>query len=102
MSLKVLTFASERWLTSPSEAFENMTTEELRRNVGVRSKGSGTYLVNIIYRGRVYYCYSHNSLAYDRLSVFDITTERYNAYGYTYKQALQAFYNECKRKNYLG
>lgn len=78
-----------------------MTTEELRNKVTVRWQGYGTYKVTIEYRRKFYTCYSHNSIAYDRLNCGDDTSERADRGG-TYKEALQAFYTECKRGNHLG
>lgn len=79
-----------------------MTLKELWDKVIVQSRGSGQYEVKIIYRRKWYRCTSNNSLAYDSLpklcgsgcwddSNLPMTT----------KQALQAFYDECKRKNCL-
>lgn len=77
-----------------------MTTEQLEKRVSYQWKGYGNYKIYIEYRGKVYTCYSHNSLAIDRINKCeygDNTVE--SIYGYTYKEALQSLYNECKRNN---
>lgn len=78
-----------------------MNTEELRRHITIQWKGYGTYKVTIEYRGETYSCTSHNSLAYDRINNADTYIDGVSAYGYTYKQALLSFYDECKRANNL-
>lgn len=71
-----------------------MTEQQLRERVDVHHSYSyGVYEVTIEYRGKKYHCRSNNSLAYDGLDT--------GAYGITSKQAYQAFYDECKRKNNL-
>ena len=76
-----------------------MNTEQLASRTTVQWCGHGSYRVTIIYQGRQYHCRSNNSLAYDRLSsdVSPLTVEC----DYTLRQALNAFYQECKRKNNL-
>lgn len=75
-----------------------MTTRELENMVSVMSRGCSSFIVRIIdkYGGVRMRCESHNSLAYDRIHE-DIPAKSVSC-GYTYKQALQAFYDECKRK----
>lgn len=75
-----------------------MNTEELRRRITIQWKGYGSYKVTIEYRGKSYSCTSHNSLAYDRINTNSVDY-RITCYSYTYKGALQALYNECKRCN---
>lgn len=71
-----------------------MTTQELQNHiVAIRWNGCGAFKVTIEYRNKNYSCHSHNYTAYDAY--------RGSKNGYTYKQALQAFYNECKTLNYL-
>ena len=71
-----------------------MTTQELQDHiVSIRWNGYGAYRVTIEYRNNFYSCHSHNSMAYDAY--------RGSNNGYTYKQALQAFYDECKTLNNL-
>lgn len=77
-----------------------MTTQDLIGRVTIQWKGYGSYNVTIEYRGKFYYCTSHNSLAYDRIKNSAVE-DRVEAYGYTYKQAFRSFYNECKRANNL-
>lgn len=77
-----------------------MNTEELRRHITIQWKGYGSYKVIIKYRGKFYYCTSHNSLAYDRITGYaDEVPDRAVRNFYTYKGALQALYDECKRAN---
>lgn len=77
-----------------------MTTQELRKRITIQWKGYGSYKVTIEYRGKLYSCTSHNSLAYDRIKSSDVE-DNVESYGYTYKQACLSFYNECKRNNDL-
>lgn len=72
-----------------------MTYKELQyKIVSIHIAGSGSYKVTIEYRNKVYSCVSNNSMAYDAFRNDD------HSY-YTDKQALMAFYNECKRVNNL-
>lgn len=72
-----------------------MTQKELElKFVSIKLAGSGSYRVTIEYRNHTYSCISNNSLAYDAWRNDD------HSY-YTEKQALQALYDECKRKNGL-
>jgi len=70
-----------------------MTQEELRGKVDVTWKGYGNYRVRIDYRNRYYTGYAHDSQMWDTLNGAKC--------GYTFKQALQYFWNECKRQNNL-
>jgi len=71
-----------------------MTTRELLDHiVSVRWNGCGAFKVTIKYRNEIYSCHSHNFKAYDAY--------RGSKSSYTYKQSLQAFYNECKTLNNL-
>lgn len=80
-----------------------MTTKELEQKVKYHWKGYGTYLIKIEYRNDNYECTSHNTLAVDRITGSDDWNSEYEVHcGYTYKQALEALYDECKRKNRLG
>lgn len=79
-----------------------MTTQQLRERVEVVRKGYCTYYVMIKYRGHVYSCFSNNSLAYDRIQAYDEYSLRAVPVCYTYKGALESFYDECKRINRLG
>lgn len=71
-----------------------MTTKQLLERVSVRWAGTGTYQVYITYCGREYTCRSNNSLAWDCLRYDDTSY-------YTHRQALHAFWDECKRVNNL-
>lgn len=63
---------------------------------------SGQFMIQIEYRGKRYGCRSNNTLAYDRYKNSDyFLSDKQSMYGYTYKQALLAMYEECKRKNNL-
>lgn len=79
-----------------------MTTVQLSEKVKVNWIGYGTYRVEIEYKGKRYTCTSHNSLAKDRLSDHEYISDRTEKSGYTYRQALEAFYEECKQANGLG
>ncbi len=77
-----------------------MTEKQLEERVSVvRANGYGSYRVTIRFRDRDYSCFSHNTLAYDRLTEHGYLDDRKETGGYTYKQALLAFYEECKRKH---
>jgi len=77
-----------------------MTIQEFIDRITIQWKGYGTYKITIEYRGKLYSCTSHNSLAYDRIKNIDVE-DRVKVYGYTYKQACLSFYNECKSANNL-
>lgn len=80
-----------------------MTTRELEQRVRPTICLSGQFSIIIEYKGKEYRCKSNNTLAYDRYTGSDDWNSEYEVHcGYTYKQALQAMYDECKRKNYLG
>ena len=74
-----------------------MTTNELEKKVRIsRTTYYGHYKVTITFRTKEYSCTTTDSLAYDAIHEGE-ETKGY----YTYKQALTAIYNECKRKNGL-
>lgn len=72
-----------------------MTKKELENKVNVCRTWGGGYKVTINFRGNEYTTHSNNSVAWDSLD-----DEPGN--WMTRKQALQQFYNECKRKNNLS
>lgn len=75
-----------------------MTQKNLENRVSVNLTSSrGRYKVEIEYRGKTYKCYSNDSQAYDALRNSDGEN-----FPMTRKQALQSFYDECKRENFLG
>lgn len=76
-----------------------LTEAQLRERMVVR-RGSwyGHYEVEITYRGKKYTCTSTNSLAWD---MNDWNPGEPRAWYSSARQALQAFYDECKRKNGL-
>lgn len=79
-----------------------MTTQELRERISIEWRGYGSYRITIDFRGKMYSCTSHNSLAYDRIKGYaDEVLDRVEKCGYTYKGALQSLYDECKRANGL-
>lgn len=79
-----------------------MTTQELRERISIKWRGYGSYRITIDFRGKMYSCTSHNSLAYDRINGYaDEVSDRVVECSYTYKGALQALYDECKRANGL-
>lgn len=75
-----------------------MTTKELKEKVRVEWRGYGSYKVTIEYRGKFYSRPSNNENAYDRITGYaDDVPDRAVRSFYTYKGALQALWNECKR-----
>lgn len=79
-----------------------MTTQELLKKVSISWKYYGTFKVTIEFRGNSYSCTSHNTLAFYRIRSDNSMSKYCTELGYTYKQAWQAFYDECKRANNLG
>ena len=79
-----------------------MTKQELLNKVSISRKGYGTYDVTTEFRGKNYSCTSNDTMAYDRIKSNDSMSEYRSEFGYTYKQALEAFYDDCKRINNLG
>lgn len=78
-----------------------MKTRDLENKIYVGVCLSGQFTIRIEYRGRQYSCKSNNTLAYDRYKNSDYFFDKQPMYGYTYKQALQSMFDECKRKNNL-
>lgn len=79
-----------------------MKTKDLENKIYVGVCLSGQFTIRIEYRGKTYSCKSNNTLAYDRYKNSDyFLSDKQSMYGYTYKQALLAMYEECKRKNNL-
>lgn len=78
-----------------------MSVNELEANLSITRVSTCEFKVTITYRGQKYSTISKNSNAYFRLYYTPVlhSEECYN--GYTYIQALQAFYDECKTKNNL-
>jgi hypothetical protein len=79
-----------------------MTLEQLRERVREEWCGYGTHRVYITYRGKEYTCLTHNTLATDRLRHRYERDSRSVEGGGTEKQAYEALWDECKRKNVLG
>ena len=79
-----------------------MTLKDLENKVEVRCYTTGTYRVVIKYRGKKYWCNSHNSLAWDRIYLRFDCHDNSVACSYTLKQAYLSLYDECKRLNCLG
>lgn len=80
-----------------------MKLEELRSRVTHELACTGTYRVTIEYRGKFYHCFSHNTLAVDRIWHTDDDGEpRRVVCGYTEKQAYLSLWRECLLKNNLG
>ena len=78
-----------------------MTLEQLADKVTV-SGATSNYRVVIEYRGQIYSCRSNNTLAMDRLhEQSTLRDSQRGTWGYTLRQALQAFYDECKSCNNL-
>lgn len=64
------------------------------------SGAASNYKVTIEYRGKIYTCRSNNSLAMDRIHEQSyLRDSQRGTWGYTLRQALQAFYDECKSAN---
>lgn len=79
-----------------------MKTRDLENKIYVGVCLSGQFTIRIEYRGKTYSCKSNNTLAYDRYKGSDnFSSDKQSVYGYTYRQALQAMYDECKMKNNL-
>lgn len=78
-----------------------MTTKQLADRVTVSGVASN-YRVVIEYRDKIYSCRSNNTLAMDRLhQQSTLRDSQRGTWGYTLRQALQAFYDECKSYNNL-
>lgn len=78
-----------------------MTTRELKEKVYVTlASGYDNYSVCIQFRGNSYVCKSNNGMAWYRLKSVGLA-DSVVLYGYTLRQALQAFYDECRVKNKL-
>jgi len=72
-----------------------MTARQLRARINyIGPTHEGRFLVQILYRGNYYKCYSANTAA--RLAVFC-----YDFHNIPNRQALQALYDECKQENNL-
>lgn len=78
-----------------------MKTRDLENKIYVGVCLSGQFMIRIEYRGKTYSCKSNNTLAYDRCKGSDNFCLTSHRYGYTYRQALQAMFDECKMKNNL-
>lgn len=77
-----------------------MTLDNLwQAYLGRKICGYGQYSIQFKVRGNFIQCHTNNTLAFDRLHMIGEVTPRVNLYGYTERQALEALYNECKRKN---
>ena len=79
-----------------------MTIQKLLNKVSISWKSYGTYNVTIEFRGNSYSCISTDTMAYDRIKSRDGMNDYRSEFGYTYKQAWEALYDECKRANNLG
>lgn len=78
-----------------------MTLDKLTDKVTVTGAASN-YKVAIEFRGKIYTCRSNNSLAMDRIhEQSNLRDSQRGTDGLTLRQALEAFYNECKEKNNL-
>lgn len=77
-----------------------LTDQKLRDRLTVRPGCThGQYIVEIKYRGKTYTCTSTNSLAWDKI-YYGIAVP-WSSYYDNERQAMQAFYDECKTKNNL-
>lgn len=78
-----------------------MTEKQLRERMVVsRASGHGQYRVVIVYRGKTYSCISNNTMAWD-MKDYDYGCGMKRVYYSSARQAMQAFYDECKTKNNL-
>lgn len=66
---------------------------------GKQITGYGHYKISFVHRKKTISCTTTNTLAIDRINSQDVFTPNQERYGYTERQALQALYDECKRKN---
>lgn len=76
------------------------TLEQLQQNVSVSNCVNGQFGVRVKHWSKYLRCQSNNTLAFLRIM------ERYISpqvimYGYTLRQAYEALYRECLRKNVL-
>ncbi len=71
-----------------------MTLSQLEDKVAISPVLQGHFNVTIEYRGKVYSCTSTDTMMSDVIRYGDKN-------GYTRKQAFQALYDYCKRKNNL-
>lgn len=78
-----------------------MKTTELEKRVSVETCCGGSFKVRIQYRGKEYKCTSNNTTAYDRMKEGDYISLYRRTFFYTFREALQALYDECKRANDL-
>lgn len=83
---------------SPHTDMARLTEEQLRDRCSIVSLGRGRYHVRIVYRGDDYYGMSHNTMAWDDLHTEEASRRVWYR---TTRQALLAFYDECKRFNQL-
>lgn len=80
-----------------------MTTKQLESRISTRWGCYGTHETTIEYRGKRYTCRTNNTLATDRISGYaDEVSDKTVKGFYTYKGALKALWDECKRVNQLG
>ena len=78
-----------------------MTLDELKEKVfKIQFQSSGCYKIWIEYKEKYYSCLTNNTLATNRIK-YGSEYPKVEEYGYTLKQAFQALYDECKRKNNL-
>ena len=73
----------------------------LEERISITQVNNTTYKIVITYRNHKYSVLSHNSNAYNRIAKGAFFNQKEVIYGYTYQQALQAFYNETKSANLL-
>lgn len=73
----------------------------LEERISITQVNNNTYKIVITYRNNKYSVLSHNSNAYNRIAKGTLFNKQEVIYGYTYQQALQAFYNETKSANLL-
>lgn len=76
------------------------TLEQLQQNVLVSICVRGQFNVRVKHWSKYLRCQSNNTLAYDRIKAKDISPLVIMC-GYTLRQAYDALFRECIRKNML-
>ncbi len=74
----------------------------LEEKISIKKISLVSYKVHITYKNARYSTISGNMRAYERLASHMFLRKNDIVFGYTYPQALKAFYMECKEKNNLN
>ena len=70
-----------------------MKTSELRNRIRIKPTNYGWYNIKVLYRGYTYSFSDNNTTAVDRIN--SDAPERKVEHGYTYRQALEYYWNRC-------